>query len=72
MLQNKLSFSNITASVALFIALGGTSYAAVIDVPANASGVVFGLLLVGSGEARIRDARLEIVGSDVPVTAVPY
>jgi C-terminal processing protease CtpA/Prc len=40
----------------------------VLDVPNNATGIAFGLLLAASGEAWIDDASLEVVGSDVPST----
>jgi hypothetical protein len=36
-LQQRLSYANITATIALFIALGGTSYAA-IQIPRNSVG----------------------------------
>jgi hypothetical protein len=40
----------------------------VLDVPSNATGIVFGLLLSGPGEAWIDDASLDVVGTDVPST----
>jgi hypothetical protein len=46
-----------------------TKVSIVLDVPANADGLSFGLLLSGPGEAWIDDASVEIVGTDVPVTA---
>ena len=46
-----------------------TSYSVVIDVPANAVGITFGLGLVGAGQAWLDDVALEAVGRDVPVTA---
>jgi hypothetical protein len=41
------------------------------DVPSNAVAIYFGAALRGAGELRVDDLRLEIVGSDVPVTAAP-
>jgi hypothetical protein len=46
-----------------------TSYSVVLDVPANAVGVTFGLGLVGAGQAWLDDVTLEVVGRDVAVTA---
>jgi hypothetical protein len=41
----------------------------VLDVPGEAEGITFGLLLVSAGEAWIDDASLEVVGADVSVTS---
>jgi len=46
-----------------------TSYSVVLDVPANAVGITFGLGLVGAGQAWLDDVKLEVVGHDVAVTA---
>ena len=46
-----------------------TSYSVVLDVPANAVGITFGLGLVGAGQAWLDDVSLEVVGRDVAVTA---
>ncbi len=52
--------------------LGGTHdwerYAVVLDVPDDARAIRLGLLLDGPGRAWIDDAKLEIVGADVPAT----
>ena len=45
-----------------------TRYAVVVDVPADVTRLVVGLLLDGSGKAVFADARVEVVGNDVPVT----
>ena len=39
-----------------------------LDVPAEAEGILFGLILSGTGEAWIDDASLEEVGADVAST----
>ncbi len=44
-------------------------YDVVLDVPKDASAIAFGLLLAGSGNVMMSDAKMEIVGLDVPVTA---
>jgi hypothetical protein len=54
--------------------IAGTSdakrYAVVLDVPAAAQTVSFGILLNGmTGRAAISDVRLETVGKDVPATS---
>ncbi|MGD0098533.1 MAG: M56 family metallopeptidase [Terracidiphilus sp.] len=41
----------------------------VLDVPKDATGVFFGILLSGSGEVWMNDVSLEVVGNDVPVTS---
>lgn len=40
----------------------------VLDVPADASGISFGVINSGTGEVWIDDLKLEIVGNDVPVS----
>ena len=45
-----------------------TQTSIVLDVPAEAEGIMFGLILSGSGEAWIDDASLEVVGTDVATT----
>jgi hypothetical protein len=44
-------------------------YEVVLDIPENAINLEFGTLLSGKGQAWFDDLTLEIVGSDVPVTA---
>ena len=45
-----------------------TAYAIVLDAPANAADISFGLLVRGKGQAWMRDLTLEIVGGDIPTT----
>lgn len=41
----------------------------VLDIPANATGITYGLLLEGSGKAWVDFVKLEEVSTDTPVTA---
>lgn len=43
----------------------------VVDIPRNAIGITFGMMLGGSGQIWLDDVALEEVGSDVAVTARP-
>jgi hypothetical protein len=43
----------------------------VLDVPKDATGIFFGLMLNGSGNVMMSDAKIETVGLDVPTTAKP-
>ncbi len=43
-------------------------YDVVLDVPQNASGIFFGVLLNGTGTVWLSNAEFEIVGPDVPAT----
>jgi hypothetical protein len=45
-----------------------TRASVVLDVPAEAEGILYGLILASGGEAWIDDASLEVVGMDVPST----
>jgi hypothetical protein len=45
-------------------------YEVVLDVPEDASGIFFGVLLSGTGEVWLNDARIEVVGADVKPTSV--
>ena len=49
-------------------------YDVVLDVPANAVGIMYGLMVSGKGKAWFDGVTLELVGTDVPVTQVanPY
>jgi hypothetical protein len=47
-----------------------TRYAVVLDVPAEAHGIAFGILLEGAGQAWMDGLRLEIAGTDVATTDV--
>jgi hypothetical protein len=42
----------------------------VLDVPADATSISFGILLTGSGEVWLSDLSLEEVGMDTPTTAM--
>lgn len=56
-------------------AINGTQpwkqYDVVLDVPQDATGIFFGILLHGSGEVWMNDVSFEVVGIDVPVTSQP-
>jgi len=41
------------------------------DVAEDATGIVFGMMLIGSGEAALDDVSVEVVGKDVPLTNRP-
>ena len=41
----------------------------VLDIPEDASGIFFGILLSGSGEVWMNDVSLEVVGKEAPVTS---
>lgn len=43
-------------------------YEVVLDVPQNANGIFFGILLRGTGEVWINGVKFEVVGTDVPTT----
>ena len=43
----------------------------VLDVPKDATGIFFGLVLNGSGNVMMSDAKIETVGLDVETTAKP-
>ncbi len=43
----------------------------VLDVPAEAVTMCFGMLLKGDGSAWVDDLKIEIVGKDVPITGTP-
>ena len=49
-----------------------TKYEVVLDVPAKAIGITFGLLLSTPGDAWIDDATIEVVGKDVRLTKPPF
>jgi hypothetical protein len=52
--------------------VGGTSsahpYEVVLDVPSDAAGFGYGILLAGSGDLKVTDIMLEAVSTDVPTT----
>ena len=41
----------------------------VLDVPNDATGIFFGILLSGSGEVWMNDVSFEVVGKEVPATS---
>ena len=43
-------------------------YDVVLDVPQDATGIFFGVLLGGTGQVWISNAKFEVVGSDIPTT----
>lgn len=47
-----------------------TSYDVVLDIPADATSLNFGILLTGSGEVWLNDLSLEIIGTETPTTGV--
>jgi len=53
-------------------AIKGTSdwqkYEVVLDVPQNAAGIYFGILLTGTGAVWLNGVKIEVVGPDIPTT----
>lgn len=47
---------------------GWQKYEVVLDVPQDATGIFFGVLLDGAGEVWLNSVKFEVVGSDVPTT----
>jgi hypothetical protein len=47
------------------------NYQVVLDVPNDATGIFFGVLLTGSGNVLMSDVKIETVGLDVPLTSNP-
>ena len=43
-------------------------YDVVLEVPASATQISFGILLNGAGKVSLSNTKLEVVGADVPVT----
>jgi DNA-binding winged helix-turn-helix (wHTH) protein len=48
---------------------GWQHYSVVLDVPLDATGLVYGVLLAGSGTIWLGSAKFEAVGTDVPTTS---
>jgi len=46
-----------------------TKYEVVLDVPANSSNIIYGVMIAGTGEIRWHTPVLEVVDTSVPVTA---
>ena len=65
--KTKVAFDNMQNR-----AINGTQpwkqYDVVFDVPQDAMGIFFGILLRGSGEVWMNDVSFEVVGIEVPVT----
>jgi hypothetical protein len=49
--------------------LGWQRYEVVLDVPAKATGIAFGILLAGPGALWLNGTNFEVVGAEVPVTS---
>lgn len=47
---------------------GWQQYEVVLDVPRDATGIFFGVLLSGSGSVWLNNVKLEVVGAEVPPT----
>jgi hypothetical protein len=47
---------------------GWQNYAVVLDVPQDATGIFFGVLLTGPGAVWLNGVKVEVVGSDIPTT----
>ncbi len=47
---------------------GWQSYEVVLDVPQNATGIFFGILLSGTGEVWLSGVKFEVVDSTIPIT----
>ncbi len=47
---------------------GWQHYEVVLDVPRDATGIFFGVLLSGSGSVWLNNVKFEVVGPDVPTT----
>jgi len=67
---NMVAFDN-TQNRSIKGTRGWQKYAVVLDVPQDATGIFFGVLLTGSGgEIWIRDAKIEVVGPEaLPIGA---
>jgi hypothetical protein len=46
------------------------NYEVVLDVPAEATGIAFGILMSGTGSAWINSIKMEVVGTNIPTTDV--
>jgi hypothetical protein len=49
---------------------GWRRYDVVLDVPKDATGVSFGILLAGTGEVWLSSTKFDVAGDDVPVTSL--
>ena len=68
--DKSLAFDNMAANDrAIHGTTGWKKYALVLDVAQEAKFIAFGFFLDGSGKMWVDDLQLEVVGSDVPVTA---
>jgi hypothetical protein len=48
---------------------GWQRYNVVLDVPKDATGISFGILLNGTGEVWLNSTKFEVVGPEIPVTS---
>jgi hypothetical protein len=48
---------------------GWLRYYVVLEVPKDATGIAFGILLSGPGQVWVNDVKFEIVGADAPATS---
>ena len=46
------------------------NYEVVLDVPAEAKGIAFGILMSGTGSAWINSVKMDVVGTNIPTTEV--
>ena len=67
--QYTLKFDNMSGRYGTGTA-GWHKESVVLDVPAQAASIYFGALLIGFGDMVIDDLKLEVVGTDVPETAL--
>lgn len=65
--EQKLAFDNMQ-NRPIKGTTGWQKYDVVLDVPQNATGIFFGILLGGTGEVWMSNAKFEVVGNDVPTT----
>ncbi len=47
---------------------GWQNYAVVLNVPQDATGIFFGVLLTGPGTVWLNSVKVEVVGSEIPAT----
>jgi hypothetical protein len=69
-LQGPVAFDNMQ-NRAIKGTTGWQYYAVVLDIPVDATGLAYGVLLAGSGTIWLSSTKFEVVGSDVPITSPP-
>jgi hypothetical protein len=67
--QKAVGFDNMQQR-AIRGTLPWTAYDVVLDVPADATGISFGVLLSGPGEVWLNNVQFEVVGNDVATTGM--